>query len=601
MSLHTHDHAAAVGSDLRSIVRLFGLTGPHRGMVIRGTSFRFLQSASLGLAFAVAVWVIADLSEGRVVTTGWAAQASALMAAALAGQVLFGLLATRDCWIASHLVAGNLRMAMLERLRLLPMGFHLCRHKGDTVTALTGDMQMLEVFLAEGLPKIAQALGLPLAVFGFLLVTDWPAALIALAPILVAVPVFLWSSRRLAALASDRQNAQAEAAARMIDTVEGMKVIRAFNRLADGWTGFCAALDRFHAVSVRMIAALVVPMVGFAAIVMLGIPLVIALAGYRHVAGDLPAGTLVSVLGLLTTLYAPILSLLNVMETARTAEASLARMDDIFHAPLLPEPKMAAQPKGFAVSFEGVGFAYVPGRPVLRNVSFTAPERSVIAIVGPSGSGKSTLLNLLSRFWDVGEGRITLGGVDLRAMRFEDLAAHIAVVFQDVYLFSGTIYDNIAEGRPGADRRAIEAAAREAQAHDFIMAMPDGYETRVGEGGAMLSGGERQRISIARAILKDAPIVLLDEATAAIDPSNERAIQTALQRLARDRTLIVVAHRLSTIRNADHIVVLEGGAVAEQGGHDDLLGRGGLYAHLWGLRNRAARWQIGGEDAEERA
>ncbi|MCW5708998.1 ABC transporter ATP-binding protein [Shinella sp.] len=600
MNVHAHDVSATAGSDIRSLVRLFGLTGPHRGMVVRGTFFRFLQSAALGLSFAVAVWVVADLAEGRAVTAAWAAQASALMFCALAGQVLFGLLATRDCWISSHLVAGNLRMAMLERLRLLPMGFHLCRHKGDTVTALTGDMQMLEVFLAEGLPKIAQAIGLPFAVFCFLLATDWPAALIALAPILLAAPVFLWSSRRLAALAADRQGAQAEAAARMIDYVEGMKVIRAFNRLADGWTGFRAALDRFHAVSVRMIAALVVPMVGFAAIVMLGIPLVVALAGYRHVVGEIPAGTLVCVLGLLTTLYAPILSLLNVMETARTAEASLARMDDIFHAPLLPEPKTPARPNGFAVSFEGVGFAYVPGRPVLRNVSFAVPERSVVAVVGPSGSGKSTLLNLLSRFWEVGEGRITLGGVDLRAMRFEDLAAHIAVVFQDVYLFSGTIHDNIAEGRPGADRRAIEAAARGAQAHDFIMALPDGYETRVGEGGAMLSGGERQRISIARAILKDAPIVLLDEATAAIDPSNERAIQTALAGLARDRTLIVVAHRLSTIRNADHIVVLDGGVVAEQGTHDDLLARGGLYAHLWGLRNRAARWQIGDDETEAR-
>lgn len=237
---------------------------------------------------------------------------------------------------------------------------------------------------------------------------------------------------------------------------------------------------------------------------------------------------------------------------------------------------------------------------VLRGIDLAVAPGESVSIRGESGSGKSTLLNLLSRFWEVGEGRITLGGVDLRAMRFEDLAAHIAVVFQDVYLFSGTIHDNIAEGRPGADRRAIEAAARGAQAHDFIMALPDGYETRVGEGGAMLSGGERQRISIARAILKDAPIVLLDEATAAIDPSNERAIQTALAGLARDRTLIVVAHRLSTIRNADHIVVLNGGAVAEQGTHDGLLARGGLYAHLWGLRNRAARWQIGDDETEAR-
>jgi ATP-binding cassette subfamily B protein len=275
------------------------------------------------------------------------------------------------------------------------------------------------------------------------------------------------------------------------------------------------------------------------------------------------------------------------------ADASLTRMDRLLMAeplPLCPAPR---DPEGFAIRFDGVDFGYTQGRSALRDVSFDVPERSMTAIVGPSGAGKSTILNLLPRFWDVDDGAITIGGVDLRDVESGRLNELITVVFQDVYLFSGTIFDNIAFGRKGASPEDVEAAARAAQAHDFIMAMPEGYRTKVGEGGASLSGGERQRISIARAILKDAPIVLLDEATAAIDPTNERAIQIALKALVADKTLIVVAHRLSTIRAADRILVLDGGRVVECGHHETLVGAGGLYDHLWRHWTQAAEWRIG--------
>lgn len=584
---------SASGSDLSALRRLLALAGQWRGRLLFGVFLRLLQAICLGLALATVLWVLASLIDEPIVSAKTIWLVVFIMAVSLAGQVGFGILAMQTCWLASHRLSGELRLEMLERLRHLPMGFHLSRDRGETITAITADIQMLETFFADGFPRIAHALGLPLAACLLLAVTDWLAALVGLISIVCGLPFFLWSSRRLAAMSTRRQAAQADAATRMIEFVQGMKVIRAFNRLDDGWTGFRLALDRFHAISVGMITALAVPIVAFSALVMLGLPLLVAFIGYRHFAGDMPSGSVVIGLGLVMSLYSPILSLAGVMETARLAESALDRIDGILDARPLPEPARHRKPNGFDIRFRNVGFSYLAAKPVLRDVGFVVPERSMTAIVGPSGSGKSTLLNLLSRFWDVDDGSITLGGVDLRDMRFEDLAQNIAVVFQDVHLFSGTIAANIAAGMPDASHADIEAAARAAQAHDFIMALPNGYATQVGEGGAMLSGGERQRISIARAVLKDAPIVLLDEATAAIDPTNERAIQTALEHLVADRTLIVVAHRLSTIRNADQIIVLDQGRVAEVGRHDDLVAQKGLYARLWYLRSQAASWQLG--------
>ncbi|MDP9835697.1 ATP-binding cassette subfamily B protein [Neorhizobium huautlense] len=593
MTAQVTSPGSAIGSDLAALRRLLALAGQWRNRLLFGFFLRLLQSICLGLAFATVLWVLASLIGEPAVSAKTIWPVVLIMAVSLAGQVGFGILAMQTCWLASHRLGGDLRLKMLERLRHLPMGFHLSRDKGETITAMTADIQMLETFFADGFPRIAHALGLPFAAFLLLAVTDWPAALVGLVSIVCGLPFFLWSSRRLAALSARRQIAQADAATRMIEFVQGMKVIRAFNRLDDGWTSFKVALDRFHAISVGMITALAVPIVAFSAVVMLGLPLLVAFIGYRHFAGGMPSGSVVIGLGLMMSLYSPILSLAGVMETARMAESALDRIDRILDAPPLPESARHRKPDGFEICFRNVGFSYLTAKPVLRDVSFVVPERSMTAIVGPSGSGKSTLLNLLSRFWDVEDGNITLGGVDLRDMRFEDLAANIAVVFQDVHLFSGTIAENITTGMSDASHADIEAAARAAQAHDFIMALPKGYATEVGEGGAKLSGGERQRISIARAVLKNAPIVLLDEATAAIDPTNERAIQTALEHLVADRTLIVVAHRLSTIRNADQIIVVDQGHVAETGRHDDLLAQQGLYARLWHLRNQAASWQLG--------
>lgn len=579
-------------SDLASLRRAWALAGPLRGRVARGIAFRFAQSLMLGLSFAVVVWVVTGLAQGRALSGAWIAQVTGLMALSLAGQLLFGWLSVRDSWLSSYQMAGDLRLRILEHLRRLPIGFHQARHRGDTVTVLTTDMQMLENFFSDGLPRIAQALGLPLAVFLVLLWQDWRAGLAAALSVAVALPVFLATSRHLARLGIRRQDMQAEAGARMIEYVQGMGVIRAFNQIRQGQESFRRAIDDFRDISVKMVVQLAAPLAVFGLIIMLGVPLLIWLTGTRVEGGLMPPATAITVLVLVMSMYAPLMALIGVMEAVRMADASLTRMDRVLSAPTLPEAAVPETAEGFALRFEDVSFAYQPGKPVLQGLSFTVPERSMTAIVGPSGSGKSTILNLIPRFWDAASGRVTIGGADVTRIGESGLSDLVTVVFQEVYLFNGSIRDNIAPGHPDAPQAAIEQAARDAQAHDFIMTLPDGYDTQVAEGGASLSGGERQRIAIARAIFKDAPIVLLDEATAAIDPTNERALQLALARLVAGRTLIVVAHKLSTIQSADQILVLDKGRITERGNHAELLAREGLYARLWSHRARAAGWTI---------
>ncbi len=580
-------------SDLESIARVWALAGPHKGRVLRGILLRFLQSMMLGLSFVAAVWAVTGLAQGRELTGPWIAEVTGLVGISLAGQLLFGRLSMQDSWLSSYEMAGDLRLRILDRLRRLPLGFHQARHRGDTVTALTSDMQMLEIFFSHGLPSIAAALGLPVVVFFVLMFQDWRVGLAAALSIGLALPVFIATSRHLSRLGIRRQDLQAEAGARMIEYVQGMNVIRAFNRIGQKQEGFRQAVDDFRDISVRMVAQLTAPMALFGMLVMLGVPLVIWLTGSRVATGQVQAATAITMLMLIFSMYTPLMALIGVMESVRMADASLTRLDRILSAPELPAAPVLETPEGFELRFEDVSFAYSPGRPILREVSFSVPERSMTAIVGPSGAGKSTILNLIPRFWDASSGCITIGGADITRINGEKLSELITLVSQDVYLFEGTIRDNISLGCPDAAQDRIETAARAALAHEFISALPDGYETRVGEGGTALSGGERQRIAVARAILKDAPIILLDEPTAAIDPTNERAIQAALARLAQGRTLIVVAHKLSTIEAADQILVLDGGSVVDRGRHEDLLARGGLYRGFCNHRAKAAGWQIG--------
>ena len=286
--------------------------------------------------------------------------------------------------------------------------------------------------------------------------------------------------------------------------------------------------------------------------------------------------------------------IMYVSETFMQINGNVARMDEIFSLPELPQPMQAKKPTGDTVRFSDVSFSYSgdAADQAVENLSFTAKAGEITAIVGPSGSGKSTIANLLSRFWDVSAGKITIGGVDVREMAEEDLVRQVSFVYQDVFLFKQSILDNIRMGNPEASKEQVITAAKAAQCHGFITKLPQGYDTVVGSQGVHLSGGERQRIAIARAIIKDAPVIVLDEATAFSDPENEYLIQQAFEKLMQDKTVIIIAHRLSTIRNADKILVMEKGRLVEEGTHDALVAAGGRYAAMWTHYIEATSWKI---------
>jgi ATP-binding cassette subfamily B protein len=290
-------------------------------------------------------------------------------------------------------------------------------------------------------------------------------------------------------------------------------------------------------------------------------------------------------------LYLPLQELAADTLIIKNGSAGLTKVNSVYKNKPLPETTKDRKIKHYDVTFSNVSFAYEDEQ-VLKNVSFHVPENTITALMGPSGSGKTTIINLIARFWDVKEGEIKIGGINIKDVKTEELMSNISIVFQDVYLFNDTILNNIKVGKQDATQEEVIAAAKKANCHEFIMKFADKYETVVGEGGSKLSGGEKQRISIARAFLKDAPIVLLDEATANVDPENELIIQNSINELVKNKTVIIIAHKLSTLKQADQILVLKQGEIVQRGTHDELIKSAGIYSDYWRRRQKARGWKI---------
>ena len=462
---------------------------------------------------------------------------------------------------------------------------------GRTLSMLNDDVNQLERFLNGGLNELVQLIVLIIVATVLIFGISWELALVGMAPI----PVIVWGSLRFSKALQPRyavvRRAVGDLASRLENNIAGILVVKSFvaeeyeaGRVAEASDAYRKA-NRF---AIRISAAFI-PMIRMA--IALGFAGGLALGGFWVAAGKITPGDLVLFGMMIQRMLWPLTRLGETLDNYQRARASASKVFSLLDTPstvLDPATPVALGAVRGKVRFDDVRFAYARGDAVLAGLSFTVAPGEMVGIAGPTGAGKSTIVKLLLRLYDVTGGAVTIDGTDVRNVTQRDLRRHIALVSQDVYLFHGTIRDNIAYGYVASAvpaSAAVEDAARRAQLHDFIAALPDGYETLVGERGIKLSGGQRQRLSIARAILKDAPILVLDEATSSVDTETERQIQQSLARLAKGRTAIVIAHRLSTIRHADRILVLRDGIVAEEGHHDDLVARGGTYADLWNVQS----------------
>ena len=487
------------------------------------------------------------------------------------------------------------RLSLAERLRKLPLGYFGKRDLADLTETLMGDVNRMEHVWSHVLGYLYGAYISTAIIAVCLLVYDWRLTIACLWGVPVAFGL-LFGTRKISARASERTK---QAAIRVSDGIqealENVREIRATNQEARYLAGLNQKIDDHEKVTIQGELGTGIFVNAASVIMRLGVATTILAGASLIVSGQIDFMLLFLFLLVITRVYAPFDQSLALIAELFVSQVSADRMNEIYNTPTA-EGVERFQPKGHDIVFDHVGFAY-DKKKVLDGVNFTAREGEVTALVGPSGSGKSTCARLAARLWDVTEGTIRVGGVDISTVDPEALLTDYSMVFQDVVLFDDTVMENIRLGKRGATDEEVRAAAEAANCGEFIRRLPQGYDTPIGENGAKLSGGERQRISIARALLKNAPIVLLDEATASLDVENETKVQGALSRLLAGKTVLVIAHRMRTVAGADHIVVLENGRVAEQGTPAELMERGGLYRRMVELQSESARWKLNGTEA----
>ncbi len=578
--------------------RIFDASGKYKGRIALAFVFSFLKGVLKNAPIGLGFFTLAAFYRGTA-TPEFCLKIGITMAAMLLLQILFHNISDRLQSAAGYLLFADKRMELGAHLRKMPMGYFTEGNIGKISSVLSTDMVFIEENCMTVLADMMSYLFSQIILLMFLFfLSPW----IGLAGICVTLLIF-WLARGLKKEAledsSARQEQLEDLTEAVLDFTEGIGIIKTYNllgekskTLSDSFRETCRTSLEFeenHTPWQR----------GLNLVYGLGTALVIALTVFLYFKGVVDVTYLVGIMLFVFDLFGPLKALYGQSARLTVMNSCMDRIEEVFAEKELPDTGVGTIPghrDGPEVMFENVSFAYGE-KNVLENISFNLEKNQMLALVGPSGGGKSTIANLLARFWDVKYGRILVRGQDVREVPLSELMNHISMVFQRVYLFQDTIYNNISMGRPDAGREEVMEAAKKARCYDFIMELPDGFDTVVGEGGASLSGGEQQRISIARCILKDAPIVILDEATASVDADNEIYIQQAISELCVGKTLLVIAHRLNTIRHADKILVIADGGVAQQGTHEELMKQEGIYKSFVTAREHSRGWSRKGERA----
>lgn len=580
---------------LGTLKRIVDWTGPYKGRLALGSVCSFFATWCTAGPIAVTAYYIAAIlgaQQGADALGPDAVWQSLLAVAALVAlRFAFTYGKCRLQESIGYEVAAAQRMRIGEVLKRVPLGYFSKVGTGEILAGLTSELSTLELDGMKMVDRILNGYVNILAVAVFLGVFCPPAVLAVVGGVCVSALGIRAINRHSAKAAAAAHRATEDMAKATIECVHGLSVIKSYGTQGSSMERFRDACSRSRAVNIDVQRGFVpANTLHLFALRTASVALVLV-AVQQGLGGSLDAMPVLMISLFAFTVFSSIEPVNDASHIMGVIESAMDKLDDIERADFIDEGGRDVPLERFDIEFDDVSFSY-GDREVVCGASFAVPQNTTCAIVGPSGSGKSTICSLIARFYDVDGGAVRVGGVDVREMTCDSLLRHVSMVFQNVYLFHDTVRSNIAFGRPGATEEEIVDAAKKACCHDFVTALPDGYDTVVGEGGSTLSGGEKQRISLARAILKDAPIVILDEATASVDPENERSIQEAISALTHGKTIVTIAHRLATIEHADQILVVDEGRIVQRGTHAELASRPGLYRRFVDIRRRAEGWTL---------
>lgn len=564
--------------------------GSYQASLQKGLVYSFINSLFEALQVGALIVVLQAVVFN---TVSWftVGVSFGIMLLSVLGSIVFGHFASVNKVEAGYMMCGEKRTEIGDRMRYMPMGFFNENSLGTIVDALTNKLEELQEVGSRIIIMTFPAMIYSLIIGLMLLIFDWRIGLIVFAGMALFFVVLAFMQRMAATLSPDRVAAQSAIVVAILEYIQGMAVVRAFNTAGNAERAINDAISECEKQNVRFEFKFIRYSVLQSLVLKAACVVMCVVSILLFVRGSMEAFVCLAMVIASFIVYNKLEAAGQFSSLLRQIDLCIDKVREILDAPVMSEPKVSTRPTSFDISAKGIGFSYEK-RKVIDGVSFSIPEKTTCAIVGPSGSGKTTVCNLITRFWDVDEGSISLGGKNIKDYSLDDLLACFSFVFQNVYLFNDTIESNIKFGKPNATDAEMIAAAKAACCHDFILSLPDGYQTMIGEGGATISGGEKQRISIARAMLKDAPIVILDEATANVDPENERDLQVAIEGLTKNKTVIMIAHRLKTVRHADQILVMDEGCIVARGKHDELMSREGIYSDFVKGREQAISWKM---------